>query len=374
MQQFLQRLLLILLCCSCSVGFLQAGSVTNRYVVKNNPNAQSPYDGWDNAAPDIQTAIDTAVAGNGDSVIVAPGIYDSGTTWAASNTNRVYLSKAITLISRDNDPATTIIQGTWDGVSTNDPKSVRCVSMVNGAQLIGFTLTNGATTSVGAYDGGGILCSGLESIVSNCVISGCSARYGGGVYSGTLYDCHVEGNRAYRGGGSYITVLYNCVVRGNEALYGVDANRRGGGVLGGSAYNCLIEGNTSINSGGARDATLYNCTIVNNIAGSSPGTRNCTLWNCISWNNVDNVDTKTYYSRGDGSQYLSNNCTQADPLFTDTANGDWHLRGNSPCRDTGTNLVWMATARDLDGRSRLFGAPDMGCYEYLPHGTLITLR
>ena len=355
---------MVVLCASLA----EAGITTNRFVVKDNSNAAEPYNTWDNAAPDIQTAIDAAVAENGDRVIVAPGVYDSGATWVAQINTRVAINKAITVISRDNDPATTIIRGAWDPVTTNGPQAVRCVLMTANAQLIGFTLTNGATASVtdSGDDGGGIYFSLSGNVVSNCVITRCSARYGGGVYgsSGTLFNCRLEANQAYRGGGSYNASLYNCIIRDNETIH-LNTNNRGGGVFGGSAYNSLIEGNRSYSSGGARESTLYNCTIVNNTKGTAAGTRGCTLYNCISWNNIDFSDTVAYYSRGDSDAYLVNNCTQADPKFMDAAIGNWRLHGQSPCVDTATNLPWMATAVDLDGMPRLNGAPDMGCYEYV---------
>jgi len=352
-----------------------AGPVTNRYVVKDNPNAEEPYDTWGNAAPDIQTAIDAAIAVNNDTVIVAPGVYDSGMTWDGNNNNRIDLRKYITVMSRDNDPTTAIIKGAWDPVTTNGPGAVRCVSLGYSSQLIGFTLTNGATASVTNNNdsGGGIHGSG--GIVSNCVITGNSAHRGGGCYNANLYNCLIENNLAHQGGGTCFGTHFNCVFRRNQALH-TGENQSGGGLRSGFAYNCLIEENRSNVGGGAREVTLYNCTIVNNTSsGSRPGTYNCILYNCISWNNVDDATfTKAYYSRGDGSPYLANNCIQNDPLFMDADNGGWHLRGSSPCIDTGTNQAWMATARDLDGHQRVNGAPDMGCYEYWSPGTVLVVQ
>jgi parallel beta-helix repeat protein len=53
-----------------------------------------------------------------------------------------------------------------------------------------------------------------------------------------------------------------------------------------------------------------------------------------------------------------------DPLFVDAANGDLRLSVGSPCIDKGTNLAWMATSTDLDGKPRIFnGRADMGADE-----------
>jgi len=45
----------------------------------------------------------------------------------------------------------------------------------------------------------------------------------------------------------------------------------------------------------------------------------------------------------------------------------WRLIYTSSCRDAGTNMPWMAYARDLDGNPRIIGARvDMGAYEFIP--------
>ena len=102
------------------------GDLTNRYVVKGNAGV-IPYDTLARAAPDIQTAINYAYAG--ETVLVAAATYDSGGTVVPGRyvTNRVYISKAITVRSLNNDPANTIIKGAWDPATTNGWLAVRCV-------------------------------------------------------------------------------------------------------------------------------------------------------------------------------------------------------------------------------------------------------
>jgi hypothetical protein len=56
---------------------------------------------------------------------------------------------------------------------------------------------------------------------------------------------------------------------------------------------------------------------------------------------------------------------KTDPLFVDDANGDLHLKPNSPCVGKGDNGLAISSV-DLDGKPRIQGMPpmvDMGAYE-----------
>jgi len=117
---------------------------------------------------------------------------------------------------------------------TNGPAAIRCVYLTNGAVLTGFTLTNGATQTLGDnrhYSGGGVWCESLiagesvTAIVSNCVLTGNSASlFGGGAHNGTLNNCTLTGNSAYFGAGvANLSTLNNCMVTDNSG----DLWRRG---------------------------------------------------------------------------------------------------------------------------------------------------
>jgi hypothetical protein len=66
----------------------------------------------------------------------------------------------------------------------------------------------------------------------------------------------------------------------------------------------------------------------------------------------------------------------SDPLFVNTNIGDFRLSRCSPCVNAGLNQGWMPGATDLDNHRRLdrvSGIVDMGCYEYIPRGMIISV-
>jgi len=125
----------------------------------------------------IQAAIDLAM--NGDTVLVAPGIYVE---------NIDFKGKAI-LVKSSNGPKVTKIDG-WNPVNPNFGSVVLFVNNEGQDSILeGFTLSNGAGTwfeyypSIWAFCGGGIICCSTASpkIINN-IISTNSADSGGGIY------------------------------------------------------------------------------------------------------------------------------------------------------------------------------------------------
>ncbi len=151
------------------------------YVDLNCTNPIPPYTNWTQAAANIQDAIDAAEPG--DQIIVTNGVYSTGGRAVPPYllTNRVVVDKAV-MVQSVNGPEVTVIQG-------NQPiadSAVRCAYLTNGAALIGFTLTNGATRSWGDWfseeSGGGVWCESSSVVISNCVLTGNLAdSEGGGV-------------------------------------------------------------------------------------------------------------------------------------------------------------------------------------------------
>jgi hypothetical protein len=255
------------------------------YVAADSGNPVPPYVSWATAATNIQDAVDAATL-PGSLVLVTNGIYGAGgfpeSTYRVSVVNSVLLSSV-------NGPQFTVVDG---------GSEVGCVYLGGGAFLSGFTLTNGVSDS-----GGGVFCGSTSVVVSNCVLTGNSASYGGGAYGGTLNNCILTGNSAgYYGGGARESTLTNCTLNGNQAS-------SGGGISGGILVNCTLNGNLANQSGGgAENCTLKNCILNANSAGSGGGAYGGTLNNCTLMANSAIFDG--------GAAYFStlNGCTLSGNL------------------------------------------------------------
>jgi hypothetical protein len=362
------------------------------YVDVNSTNPMPPYSDWATAATNIQDAVDAA--NPGDTVLVNDGDYQTGSRLSSDGaTNRVVVTNALTLQSINGSAATVI-----DGGNV-----MRCVYLVDGASLAGFTITNG--NAGWKNDGGGVCCTSTNVLVSNCLVISNSSGYGGGVISGTVNNCILSDNYSSgQGGGAVGCILNNCVISNNSAM------EEGGGVVAGTTIsilnNCVVFGNTSYDDerggGGVAFAILNNCLIVSNTAtaGYGGGTYSCALNNCtivgnqafrvggvfygntfnflnvyanncISFYNSPHIDSGPFTNCCAANPYNGSVITNA-PLFMNMAGGDFHLQSNSPCINSGNNS-FVGSASDLDGNPRIVGGTvDIGCYEYQTPTSIIS--
>jgi hypothetical protein len=336
----------------------------------------------------IKDAID--VAADGDTVIVADGIYTG-----EGNRDIDFGGKPITVKS-ENGPENCIID--CQGTETDPHRGFYFHNNEDSNSVLdGITITNGYIGYSG--NGGGIYCSHSSPTIRNCVISNSTAGRGGGMYNygrsgaATVFNCVFSQNLATRndygadgGGGMYnfqnCPMLINCIFTGNHAV-------RSGGAM--------------MNNGSNDDyATLLNCTIVGNSADNGCGgvaqwisNIRTTLTNCILWGNTENggdIHEGTQISFG--SPVINYCCIQGwtgalggtgnigdAPLFVDadgadniigTADDDLHVQFGSPCIDAGTT-IWpdLLPETDLDSNFRQADGDDdgvvdvdMGVYEY----------
>jgi hypothetical protein len=201
------------------------------YVALTSANPQPPYATWATAATNIQDALDLAAPGS--LVWVDSGMYQTGARMLYGMSNRVAVTKPVSVRSVQG-PEVTVI----GGCGPVGAKAVRCVYLAEGAQLTGFTLTNGATQASGNdninMSGGGVWCESRSAVVRNCVLAGNSASYyGGGAFNGDLSNCTLTGNSAGSGGGAYHCPLQNCIV-----YYNFYYNSPNNYDFGGLAYCC----------------------------------------------------------------------------------------------------------------------------------------
>ncbi len=230
----------------------------------------------------------------------------------------------------------------------------------------GFFINNGA---------------GGRTIIRNTLIAGNTApSTGGGIHlsSPTLIEnCTFRGNA---GGGAYIITTTNVMIR-NSQFYDNHTINYGGAVgfvnagAGGVLENCTIVSNRSDQntSGGVHyyntnpnPGAIRNCIVYENYKGTALNN----IVNYKSYMEVSYTCNYPVWPTGTGN-------TAALPQFVNFAGRDFRLQPTSPCRNAGLNQDWMVGARDLDGKPRLdamTGIVDMGCYEFVAAGTILTIR
>lgn len=311
------------------------------YVSDLTGNDNNDGSSWAKAGKTIQAGIDKQKV-LGGIVWVTNGTYVLSAEISVTN--------AITIRSV-NGPEVTVVDGN---------RSNRCFNLTGNCFVCGFTIQNGVVSL--EHDGGGVLCSSTNPVVSNCLIvsngldgaDGGWCNYGGGMNGGTARDCIFRANKAEHGGGAAGLIAINCVFKQNYtegiSSFGWDFGD-GGGMSGGSAYNCTFVGNSSFGGGiggGMINGAAYNCVFSGNTANMDNDLYGSTVYNSCS----------LYLEHG-----VNGNITNA-PLFVDAANGGFWLQSNSPCINWGNNSV-VSNATDLAGNPRIVeGTVDMGAYEY----------
>ncbi|MCK4406425.1 MAG: right-handed parallel beta-helix repeat-containing protein [Bacteroidales bacterium] len=306
----------------------------------------------------IQEGINNA--NNGDTVLVYPGTYYENIDYYGKN-----ITVASLLLTTQDTIyiSQTIINGNQNG------SVVKFVSGEGLNSIIkGFTITNGFASYIDSIPaGGGIKCINSSPTIEKNIIkeNGCDWYIdGGGIYcensnSHILNNTISDNEGAYYGAGICIYDSSEVLIKGNVIFnnltwsgYGI---AKGGGVFcGGNMCYAVIEQNTICNN------------IVDFGNGGGICSNNASIVNTILWNNypdeIAGQITITYSDVQGGWTGIGN--IDADPLFADTANGDFHLTWEnfpipddtkSPCIDAGD------PASPLDPDSTI---ADMGAFYF----------
>lgn len=147
--------------------------------------------------------------------------------------------------------------------------------------------------------------------------------------------------------GNYNLVYNNVICRNRMA--GIDI-----GYNPSSSYNQIFNNTIALNSGAGIFVGIWtldtNDAIYNHLAN-----------NILHRNGVDLVDTLSQHNT-----ILENNL-MSDPLFVDTANGDFRLQAASSAIDAGVDLSANGVLNDVLGNARPQGSAfDIGAYEFVP--------
>jgi hypothetical protein len=210
--------------------------------------------------------------------------------------------------------------------------------------------------------------------ITNNIIMGNSADY-------AYYGAGVTVFSGTGSGTAGDVIIFNNVITGNTTN---GANARGGGIFARSMHGDL---------GTAGTVFLTNNTITANTATGDNaraggaylyGHKEVNVYNNIIWGNSANsdtdiqVDSATPTSNAYNNDYSGNvnwtssgNNINADPLFVNPNNGDYHLQSTSPCIDTGTNSAPHLPTTDFEGNQRVVDGDsdgtetvDMGADEF----------
>lgn len=211
--------------------------------------------------------------------------------------------------------------------------------------------------------GGGVLINAGGEVEGSLIFDNYSETWGGGIYvyqGGMVRKSGILMNETRINGGGINVVndgeVRNCLIAKNIA------QQRGGGVTlawGGILQSCTIVSNYAVLRGGGLmclgGGSNFNSIIYFNTAASNYP--NC--YNSFSSPRYSHCCTTPAIT---GAFDLGGNITD-DPLFINNS-GDYHLKENSPCLDSGVNMPWMIGATDIDGNPRIVnGIVDIGVYE-----------
>lgn len=265
------------------------------------------------------------------------------------------------------------------------------MSSVDGAALYNMSFNDGESLAEitnckflnnhSTFAGAGMFNNGImgntSPIITNCeFLNNIADTYGGGIY-----------NQGKTGNSS--PTIVNCLFSKNKgdsagAIYNLGAEN---GNSSPNIMNCTFYSNRANVGGGiysnASDATgtssplITNCIFYKNTANFGDVFRiiqgTPTIQNCL----VDKDNCDELYSGMEGEVICGEGIIfNENPMFVDTAGGNFHLLATSPAIDVGNNSVIEAVAvmMDLDNHPRIQnGTVDFGVYEFMEGNTSANL-
>ena len=227
--------------------------------------------------------------------------------------------------------------------------------------------------------GGGVICEGVNATIEGNLFTGNTARSQGGalfivaggpmlknnVFLDNVAEGSLHAGETQGGGGVYLNYLgtglppvrfVNCLFHGNRA------GQRGGGLYVGNGSRALITHCTFAGNRAPEGGEAF--------ASYSAG---ITAWNSIlrgearqavaSSNRIPDIRYSNVKGWTLGAQNID-----VDPGFVNPEIGDFHLRYDSRCRDTGHPGAPDLPECDHEGDPRIAGGkPDMGADEFHTH-------
>jgi hypothetical protein len=230
------------------------------------------------AVPTIKHAVEDSAA-YGDTVLVAPGIYDT----TSGESFPINMKNGVVLISEAGASVTTINANATGSV-------ISCSNCDQSTEICGFTITGGR-----AMNGGGISCVQSYLTIRDNTIDNNTALSptggGGGIYCANSeptirHNLISENTSENRFGGGIYSYFCYALIEGNVIAY--NTSMWGGGIFNDNSssmiqYN-IIKGNHSILSGGGLDCYMNSSpyVICNVIVGNSSGTDGAGIACCYS--------------------------------------------------------------------------------------------
>lgn len=337
-------------------------------VYVDDDNIAGPWDGTlANPYQNIQDGINAA--NSGDTVQVDAGTYYEKITLESG------------IIVQGQEAVSTTIDGGGNGwvVTANNIGAI--------AKLDGFTITNGRATS-GTFTGGGIsvnIWTGISSpTISNNVIIN---NQGIGIYTSyfsesTITNNIISGNTQGIRTDNSLPIINNNIITDNSE-FGIFNEYSGPTIVNNIISDNGIHGIHNLNSNESNwgSPIITNNTITGNSmsginieASSTPIIRNNIITDNLEygikdWDELASIDYNNVWGNYLGGYWRCSpgpNDISLDPMFADTSSGNYHIRSNSACIDSGDNNavpLWLTT--DFEGDSRVSGTTvDMGADEY----------